>query len=59
MIFILMFVSSIGISGCQTSVPANDFCLIAKPIPNSAGNAPATRRAVDEFNLIGVRLCGW
>lgn len=59
MTFTLTCASFIGISGCSGTGGANDFCLIAEPIPNSTKNVEVTRKAVDAHNLVGVRLCGW
>lgn len=54
------FVLLLLLTSCASvPAPVNDFCAIAQPIPNSTRNIPETRKAVDQYNLIGVRLCGW
>lgn len=48
-----------SVTACGGSTATDSFCLIAEPIYGSKQDTEETRRQVDEFNAVGVKLCGW
>lgn len=50
---------SVALAACQDKPPVSEFCAVARQIPNSHTNHPASKVAIDEHNLVGVRLCKW
>lgn len=55
----LLIAASLPLSACASSTSISEFCAVARPIPNSNQNHPASRVAIDEHNAVGVRLCKW
>jgi hypothetical protein len=54
-----ILISALALAACADKPPVSEFCAVARPIPNSQRNHEATKVAVDEHNLVGVRLCKW
>ena len=55
----LLIVASLLLAGCGNSTLTSEFCAVAKPIPNSEGNHPKSKVAIDAHNATGVDLCKW
>ena len=52
------------LTSCETpqmvsSVTSATFCQLAKPIRASRMDTDGTLEQIEEFNAVGVKLCGW
>ncbi len=59
---LLMISLPLTLSSCallNTSAPANDYCLIAKPMTYSDNDTEDTQVEIAKYDLKGQKLCGW
>lgn len=50
----------LSVSGCASSTATDSFCLIAQPIyGDPEKDTPETMQQIDEFNAVGMEVCGW